>query len=174
MRIFLLSLTALFAPLLVVFIILRVDAGAWPPVGMPPPPHGLWLSTAVLLGVSATMHLALRSVRHDGIIRLRRCMILTTLLALAFLLNQARCWAIMLHGDIAHAAWRFAGFFYFFTVIHALHVIGGFAPLILVTARSFRNGYSRHRYNGVRFCTMYWHFLDGVWLVMFAAMILPG
>ncbi|MCZ6542722.1 MAG: cytochrome c oxidase subunit 3, partial [Planctomycetota bacterium] len=62
--------------------------------------------------------------------------------------------------------------FYVLTGVHALHVIGGLIPLAAVTIRSFRNRYSSTDHAAVRYCAMYWHFLDGVWIVLFATLML--
>jgi len=171
---FLASLTALFAPLLVSYLKLRLEAAVWPPPGMPPLPRGLWLSTAALLGVSGCLHAALRSVQHDGLLALRRWMLAAAALALTFLLSQALCWKQLLDHKFPMQAWQLAGLFTFFAALHAVHVTGGLAPLLLVMHRSLRGRYSRRHYDGVRLCAIYWHFLDAVWLVMFTAMMLPS
>jgi cytochrome c oxidase subunit 3 len=62
--------------------------------------------------------------------------------------------------------------FYMLTGLHAAHVIGGLALLAIVTVRAFCGRYSANAHAGVLYSTMYWHFLDGVWLVMFAVMLL--
>jgi cytochrome c oxidase subunit 3 len=174
MWLFLLSLAALFIPTLILYLILRSQSGQWPPAGMPPLPSALWLSTGLLVATSAAMHYGLWSVRHDGIVSLRRAMILAASLAVGFLACQAYCWAEFFQHSFPASQWRYAGFFYFFTTVHALHIIGGLVPLWLIMRNSLRNRYNRFRFSGVRYCTMYWHFLDAVWVVMFAVMIWPS
>lgn len=174
MWLFLISLAALFTPALILYLILRAQAGRWPPEGLPALPHALWLSTGLLLATSATLHFGLQSVRHDGLVGLRRALVATAALAVAFLLCQGYCWTIYMRNTFPASHWRYAGFFYFFTTVHALHIIGGLVPLGLVLRNSLQNRYNRFRFSGVRYCAMYWHFLDAVWVVMFAVMIWPA
>jgi cytochrome c oxidase subunit 3 len=51
-------------------------------------------------------------------------------------------------------------------------VVGGLVPLGLVTARAWRGGYTAGFHPGVEYTAMYWHFLDVVWLVLFAVLYL--
>ena len=61
---FLASLTMLFAGSLVAVVWVRISADQWPPAGAPALPRLLWLSTALLIGSSATIHSALVSIRR--------------------------------------------------------------------------------------------------------------
>ena len=173
MLLFLLSLATLFAPLLVIYLLIRSESAVWPPPGLPPLPAALWLSTACLVVLSGVLHAAVLAARAGERARLRTLLIAALVLTLGFLANQAFCWQQLL-SDLALQAWRVAGFFYFFTVIHALHVIGGVGPLVLVFANALRGRYGAQNFTGVRLCAMYWHFLDAVWVVMFCAMLWPS
>ena len=44
-------------------------------------------------------------------------------------------------------------------------------PMLAVTARSFGRGYSSEDHRGVTYLAMYWHFLDGAWVVLFLTLI---
>ena len=174
MWLFLASLAALFAPLLVVLLILRFELGGWPPPGMPALPAALWFSTGLLAALSGVMHVMLGAVRRDQVALLRRAVAAALPLALGFLICQAMCWRELLTETYPPALWRVAGFFYFFSILHALHIIGGFVPLLFVTRNTFRGDYNRHRCRGVHYCVMYWHFLGVVWFVMFCAIMIPS
>ena len=52
-------------------------------------------------------------------------------------------------------------------VAYGVRVVGGLLPLSWTTVRAFRGAYGAERSTGVLLCAMYWHFLDGVWLVIF-------
>lgn len=58
-------------------------------------------------------------------------------------------------------------------LIHAVHILGGLIPLNMLAVRVWRNHRmtSRDQHN-VRSCAMYWHFLEVVWLSMFAFLLL--
>ncbi len=165
------SLAGLFVPLLILFLWLRFRSPAWPPPEMPPFPALLWLSTGLLLAVSAVLQLSLSAARSERAFgMLRNNLLLANGLALAFLISQALSWSHYFASPIPRSAWTAATFFVFFLAIHALHALGGMVPLIFATVRTCRGSYTRHFHPGVRYCAIYWHFLDAVWLIMLTAM----
>ena len=62
-----------------------------------------------------------------------------------------------------------AGMVFALAFLHALHVVGGVAALLLVVIRTWNRFYDHERNWGIRFAAQYWHFLDLVWLMMLAA-----
>jgi len=172
MALFLLTLTVLFAASIAGYLVVRSRAEAWPPADMPELPAGLWVSTLVILASSGTMHGALLSVRRNAYGALIGCMLITTLLGVAFLVSQAAnwLWLIGIHATARTGLYMFM--FYALTGLHGLHVIGGLALLGTVTARAFLGRYTAEHHPGVTYATMYWHFLDVVWLVMFVLLFL--
>jgi cytochrome c oxidase subunit 3 len=179
MTLFLVSLAMLFAASIIGFVVIRVTAGdAWP-ANLPSLPWQLWLSTAVLVASSVSMQRALLAARAGRSVDLRRGLEITLVLAAVFLILQVWSWASWLTalgdrlgGEDAQAH-RFAlSGFYVLSGVHALHVIGGLVPMTVVTRRARRGRYSARRHGGVQYCAMYWHFLDGVWLTLFAALLI--
>lgn len=172
MIVFLISLGAFFVAGLIAFIVtVRLPATRWPPPQVPALPRTLWLSTGVLLVSGASMQLALWAARRAHGIALRISILLTTLLAAAFLASQWQSWRTFVRAGAAiDAPNLFIYGFYVLTAIHAAHVLGGVVPLVWVTVRSFRGRYAGGRYHGVWYCAMYWHFLGVVWLVLFAVL----
>ncbi|MGC4030861.1 MAG: cytochrome c oxidase subunit 3 [Tepidisphaeraceae bacterium] len=61
----------------------------------------------------------------------------------------------------------FYGLIMVLILIHALHVIGGMVSLGIIAWNGYHDRYDHENYAGVSHCVMYWHFLDGVWIVMF-------
>ena len=176
LRLFLLSLGVLFAVSVIGYLVIRLAPGAEPVGQLPPLPAGLWLSTAILLASSGTMQVALMAVREDRPRRLRSAMVATTLAGFAFLAVQLLCW-IEWAGSLAESLGQtqrvfLLTSFYVLTGLHAAHVIGGLIPLAVVTQRAFRNRYSSDDHAGVVYCAMYWHFLDGVWIVLFLTLLI--
>jgi heme/copper-type cytochrome/quinol oxidase subunit 3 len=173
MWLFFASLTTFFSPLLIIYAILRLRYPVWPPPGLVLPLPGFLAATALLIAVSIAMVVALHSIRADQRVAFGRWIIAAALLAAGFVAVQVANWFVMFEGRALEETWSAAGFLYFFTAIHALHVIGGIVPLIFITLRAVRGRYSRFRHTGVRFVAMYWHFIDAVWLVMLAAFFIP-
>lgn len=172
MWLFLASLTAIFAPLVVIQVIMRADAGVWPPPGLVIPTPGFLFSTALLLAISGTLHYACRAAAVDAAARLRLLINVALVLAIGFVASQIANWREVLDSTATEATWRYIAYLYVFTAIHALHVIGGVVPLTLTALRATQHRYTAARHAGIRYCTMYWHFLDGVWLVMLATIFL--
>lgn len=172
MVVFLFALGVLFTASLVAYLFIRARAAAWPPPGSPPLPAGLWASTGIILLCSVSIHTALRSVRRDRQGTLLGALLITLLLGLVFLVSQAVnwYWLMAIQGGVRNSLYLYT--FYCLTGLHALHVIGGLALLVVVSAKAATGRYSPAFYPGVRYAAMYWHFLDVVWLVMFVLIFL--
>jgi cytochrome c oxidase subunit 3 len=170
MAVLLASLTMLFAAGVVGYLVIRARAEAWPPPGVPSLPGGLWLSTVLILLSSATLHWAVDGIRHDDRRALRMGLTATAVLGLAFLASQTLSWFALVAAEGRPQANLYAFTFFVLTVLHALHVVGGLVPLGLVTARAWRGAYTRERHAGVEYTAIYWHYLGGVWLVLFAVL----
>ena len=170
MAVFLIALTVLFVGSLVAVVVVRLSAGAWPPAGAPAVPRLLWLSTALLVACSATVHAALRAIRRGDRDRLVRWLGATTVLALLFLGSQSLAWVGFF--DPATFGDNLYGFtFYLLTGLHAAHVVGGLVALGVGLVLAWRGAFSWAHHDGVRHIATYWHFLDGVWLVLFGFLL---
>lgn len=172
MWVFLSSLFGLFASLFVLILIQRNNAPRWP-IGVEHMPLGLWLATALLIGVSLTVQQALRSVRRDRSDSVRTWLVISGALIILFLGVQGLNWAALFSHPASDFARQYLALFYIFTIFHAAHVLGGLAPITWVTYRAFHNAYTRHHHSGIRNCALYWHFVDAVWLVMLPALFWP-
>lgn len=190
MIVFLITLAMLFAATMVGYVLiiarlktrdvagdplLGADAAPFP--DLPPLPSLLWASTVIMLVSSVTVHLARSFIRRDSQGGLRFMMLLTGALGVIFLGLQVICWSEWLQGvsalldDPQYRAYRFAMWgFVVLSVIHALHVVGGLIPLGIVAVKSFLGSYTAANHAGVAHLAMYWHFLDVVWIIMFATM----
>lgn len=188
MWIFLVTLSLLFASTLVLYAIFRIQHPQWRGPDAPPLPAGLWTSTIVLVLSSGTMSLAVQSIRRGRRTWFLSAMIATTVLGIVFLVMQYFNWrdlfdagfALKLRTDleptdpVAVARQMPYNHFYLMTGLHAVHVIGGIVPLVWVTLKGLMGYYRAEAHSGVRFCAMYWHFLDVVWLILFTVLILTG
>jgi cytochrome c oxidase subunit 3 len=174
MKILVLALSMLFAASILGYLVIRFRAPAWPPPGVPRLPGTLWISTLIIALSSFTMQAAVRAVRADRQRALRVGMLLTTLLALAFLVSQTLNWFALVAANLTARTNLYGFTFFMLTGLHAAHVIGGLIPLAIVTARAFRGRYSSAFRPGVEYCAIYWHFLAVVWVVLFALLELAG
>lgn len=178
MLLFLAALTVLFAGSLLVYTLIRtgVFGAKAAPLHTVQLPSALWISTGLMLAASFTLHLALASVRRERQRELRIYLLNTLILAVAFVLVQAPSMLILLsrHGQAIPQGMAAYGAIFFLVLVHALHVIGGLVPLAIVSRNAFAGRYDHESHEPVRNILLYWHFLDGVWLVMFALLWLLG
>jgi cytochrome c oxidase subunit III len=162
------SLGVLFVASLVGYLVTRNDSARWVTPGTPPPPAGLWLSTGLVLSISAALEGARRAARKNQLAVLPRRLMLGLALAVAFLCAQAFNWYTLSKVALAQEEPALIVFgFYLLTGLHAAHVIGGLIPLSLVLSHALDREYSSSRYEGLGLCTDYWHFLTIVWMVLF-------
>jgi cytochrome c oxidase subunit 3 len=171
MWIFLATLAVLFVAAIVGYLAVRIKATDWPPPGMPRLPAGLWLATLVLLGASATVHRSLRAIRQGERTASTRWLAATLGLAVVFLGVQSWNWWGLIRMRLTAGSNLYAFTFFMLTGLHAAHVLGGLVLLAVVAARSSRGRYGSGHHPGITYATMYVHFLDGIWLLLFAVMV---
>lgn len=170
MWLFLIVLAVLFVSTILGYLVVRLDNGSdFVPPNAPPPPPLLLASTAVLLLSSCTMQRALRFGR-EGDPRQGGMMVATSALALGFLGAQLLAWRELLAQNLGPTDNLYGWTFYVLTAIHAAHVLGGLPPLAITTWRASRGLYGPADHRGITYCAMYWHFLDGVWIVLYATL----
>lgn len=174
MKLFLVSLGILFAASLAAFLVIRIRADAWPPEGAPGMPFGLFISTPLLLASSATMWWGMRNIRAGNGGALSMGLLATLILGIAFLGIQAWAWSALYALELTARSNLYGFTFFMLTGLHALHVIGGLIPLTIATSRAFLNRYTAEDHAGVAHVAMYWHFLDGVWIALFAVLFLAS
>lgn len=173
LAIFLVSLAVLFAASLVAYWAVRMGKPEWA-AGMPALPTSLWVSTVVILVSSVTIQFALKAVRAGDLKGLTRFLNATTLLGAVFLALQLWAWWVMVGHDVTGEKTLYGFTFYMLTALHGVHVIFGLVPLAVTAFRSRGSAYTADAHEGVLMCAMYWHFLDVVWFVIFANLVVFG
>jgi cytochrome c oxidase subunit 3 len=165
------SMSVLFTASIVLYVWTRLINPIWKTPDMPDLPLGLFGSTLMIAGLSASMHRAVGDIRKNHTDSLLRDLWLAVAFAVAFLLGQALNWRTMapgLHANVPHPLYPFT--FYMLTGLHAAHVVGGFIPLGIVIGRARRRLYTSSEHEGVRLCRQYWDYLGVVWVVLMATL----
>lgn len=145
-----------------------LSAVAWQTVEVPPI---LWLNTLILLASSVTLVRSRQDfLAHDDT-GFRHWWGVTTILGVFFLVGQILAWRQLAAAGVYLATSASSSFFYIFTAAHALHLLGGIAGML---AGAFRRG--RHLAHGtaVEVVSIYWHFLDALWLCLFVLLLVEG
>jgi cytochrome c oxidase subunit 3 len=167
LRIFLAVATVVFS-LTVVTYADRMLAPDWRAL---PEPLVLWLNTALLIMSSIAFQRARNSAdrgRMDGV---KSGMLLAGGFAFAFLVGQFIAWR-QLVGLGYFAATNPANAFYFLvTALHAVHLLGGLVAWFRTSAKLRRGDALDKVRLSVELCTVYWHFLLIIWLLLFALLL---
>ncbi len=172
---FLVSEVALFGTLIVTYIFyLGKDV-----VG-PTPAEALSLSlvvctTACLLASSATIHVAERTLERGNQGGFLRWWLATIVLGVVFLAGTAFEWHDLIYRhDLTISRNLFGTTYYTLVGLHALHVSGGVTILLMVFGLALARQVTSANRAGVGLVSWYWHFVDGVWVVVFTVVYLLG
>jgi cytochrome c oxidase subunit 3 len=173
MLIFLGSWAMMFAALFFSYGFVRAKSVTWPPPGIPPLPVLLpALNTLILLLSSFTFARGLKELRRGRKRSFPWAVLATFALGALFLGLQFQVWISLWNAGLQTTSGLFGSVFYGLTTIHALHVAVGLLILGWVFVRSLQGRYSEHNHINIRLCTMFWHFVDGVWVLMFISLYL--
>jgi cytochrome c oxidase subunit 3 len=174
MRLFLVSLSVLFIAGVVGYLIIRGQGQISEPAEPIALPSGLWVSTAVLLVSGWTIHRANRQARSNETGSLKLYLGATFVLSVLFVGIQAPSLVALLgihRAALAEHSFNLYGISFALIGIHAAHVLGGMLPLGRLFARVWRGGVGRHLQPSIHLCAIYWHFLDVVWVALFALLL---
>ena len=174
------SITVIFLTLTSSFLYSRALSGA-PPIKLP---LIFLLNTAILLGSSATMHWAKKSYLDDDTPNYQRALGVTIILSLVFLVLQFTGWRELIRDNVFFQTHTSASYLYLISILHFLHVIAGlpFLALFLQAARTrmvdpvsvlvyFSDPEKRLK---LRLLTLYWHFLDALWIYLVVFFLVAG
>lgn len=139
---------------------------AWIPLEVP---RILWLNTLILIASSFTLaraHSRFSAKDDEGF---RHWWATTTVLGILFVAGQIIAWRQLAAQGIFLASNPSSSFFYVFTGAHGLHLLGGILALLYVQFRATRKV---ARGTAIEVVSMYWHFMDGLWVFLFLLLYL--
>ena len=145
----------------------RLQKGDWLHFDMP---QLFYISTAVIMLSSVTMNWALSSAKKNDFKNLKLASLLTLLLGITFIICQFAGWNVLYAQKIVFAG-KYSNasgsFFYVLTLMHLLHLVAGVIALFVVWIKSIQQKYTSENLLGVRLCSIFWHFLDILWIYLF-------
>lgn len=155
-----------FGGLFVYYFFVRI--GTWPPEELPPLLGSLVLvNTAILIVSSVTFHYAHEALEHDNRRRFLGLLATTLALGLVFLGGQVlEYYEFVTHEQFTLASGVFGTAFYGLTGLHGLHVALGVGGIAVLCWRALRGHYGPNRDTSVATVSLYWHFVDVVWLFL--------
>jgi cytochrome c oxidase subunit 3 len=168
LRVFLAVVAVVFSLLIVVYAD-RMGYGDWRSLS---DPWLLWLNTVVLVFASVTFEWARVSARRGQIDGVRVGLLTSGALTFIFLAGQIVVWRQLVASGYFAATNPAVAFFYLFTAVHGLHLVGGLVAWGRTTAKLWRGMGATEVRLSVELCAVYWHFLLFVWLVLFGLLLL--
>lgn len=142
------------------------------------------INTAVLLGSSLSMALAVYAAQHDRRQMLTVCLLLTAVLGAFFLSIKAMEYThdfeqhlvpgfgFSYEGADASRVQLFFVLYFVMTGLHAIHITIGIALMLVLAVLSWRGHYSSEHHAPVELSGLYWHFVDIVWVFLFPLLYL--
>jgi len=166
------SVAMLFTALSSAYIVRAGSSDDWVSLAMP---KVLLLSTALILISSVTMEMSRRNLRITVVAGYRRWLLITTVLGLGFLASQLVAWKQLTKQGVYLSSNPHSSFFYLLTAVHAVHLGCGLLALIFLWVRSMMMSVSKvtpRRQAVADAVTIYWHFMDALWIYLFLLLFL--
>lgn len=145
--------------------LVRQAAGNWQEYVVP---DIFYLSTAILLISSATLHYAYTTFKQQQFNHYRAFLIATFALGLTFVIMQYFGWQQLYNIGVPLDGNPSGSFFYVISGVHAVHVLGGIAALFVAAfhALSLKPELTEKRKTRFSLVVQYWHFVDILWLYL--------
>jgi len=173
MRFLLVSITMLFVTIGFAYHERAKAPAHWQQIQVPPL---LWLSTALILASTWTLELGRGAFERKNSLRYARWLELTVAIGVAFLASQVLALRELAGQGIYLRNNPHSSLYYVLTAAHGLHLIGGILALVYLLIKAsvrpevvlfdFRRQRSR-----AAAAALYWHFLAGIWLCLFLALL---
>lgn len=175
--IFILSEAALFGGLFGSYLYNMFPAPVWPPANTPagvPPLSAALILSVFLLSSSATIQMAEAKLEKGESGSFKKWLLFTMVLGAFFLAGQTIEWSKLIAEGFVVSTNAYGTFFYSITGFHGSHVLVGIVLQFFILILALRNKIERERSTIVKACGYYWHFVDGVWLVVLSLIyVLP-
>lgn len=168
--VFLVSESVIFLSFFAGYIVYKITTPNWLPAGV----SGLEIkdpaiNTVILVSSSFVIYLAERALQRHDLMKFRLFLLATMAMGSYFLVGQALEWNSLAFGFTSGV---FGGMFYLLTGFHGLHVFTGILLQLIIFVRSFIPGNYDSGHFGVNATSLFWHFVDVIWIVLFVLIYL--
>lgn len=162
--------STVFAILLAAYFFLRAASTAWPPPGVELPDLKTAVPASFLLWGSSLPIFAVEAAARRG-----RWGVVRAGLLVSWLMGATFVAITLKDFQALHFGWRdhaYGSIFYTIVGLHALHLVVGLSMSLVVQAKSWLGRYSPERHASLGVFSLYWHFVDLVWLAVFPSLFL--
>jgi cytochrome c oxidase subunit 3 len=184
MLLFITSEVMFFAGLFAAYFGVRASAPSWPPINpesIPPAPFHLEIlplvgpATIMLVLSSFTCQFAVWAIRRDDRTGFIRNIGVTFVIGIVFLIMQAIDYVELGHEGLTLSSGVYGTTYFTLTGFHGAHVFAGVIMLGVVLYRGMAGQFSARHHDAVEATSLYWHFVDVVWVLLFSLLyLLPG
>ena len=135
-------------------------------------PWLLWINTIILIFTSFVFHKAKNLSDKNEFEKAKNYLLLVGFLTFAFITGQLLVWQYYVNLGQYVSTNPANAFFYLFTALHGVHVLGGLFFWGKATTKLFTKNFSVLKIKqAIELCAIYWHFLLIVWFILFGLMI---
>ncbi len=167
------AVTMTFGALIAVFFVRSSSPQFWGHLAIP---KILWVNTAALLVSSLTLESARKALARNQQMNAHKLFAWTTGLACFFLIGQAVAWLQVLHSGVSLQNNAHSWFIFLFSGLHGLHIVVGIAGIAYLLARTREHAggpkYQMTTRAVTRGVSLFWHYLDLLWLLLFALLLI--
>ena len=140
----------------------------WPPADVHLAVGYSLVFTTILVASSFTCQWAVFKAEEGNVYAMRRWLTITFVMGLIFVLGQANEYRMQYAEENSIHSSPYGSVFYLTTGFHGLHVIGGLFAFIIVLVRSAVGTFTPEKATSAIVTSYYWHFVDVVWIGLFA------
>lgn len=169
MILFLISEVFLFGALFWTYYYLRIQNAVWPPAGVTLNMIPASINTVLLLSSSAVIWWGAGQIRKGNEKGLKSALIAVIVLGAAFLGVTLFEWSTESFRPWTSA---YGSIFYTLTGFHALHVLGGVLLMSSFLRRTLSHRFSASRFLAIEVGSLYWHFVDFIWIIVFTTLFI--
>ncbi len=164
---FIAVVTSLFALFLSAYL-MRMKLADWNPLAEP---KLLWLNTGLLVLASNAFQSTRGASKRGQLLTVKTGLLAGGVCTTLFLLGQLVAWQQLNAGGYFMTSNPANSFFYLLTALHGLHLLGGMWVWGRTTTRVLTGADAESVRLSVELCTVYWHYLLLVWIVLFALLL---
>ena len=166
------SIVMMFSALSSAYIV-RQAAGNWLEF---PLPSMFYVSTAVIILSSVALHFSYKGFVSGNAQQYKVLMLIAAFLGVAFLILQYQGWLALMEMGVPLRANPSGDFIYAISGLHAAHILGGLAALLIALIHAFGLKYKVTGARKLRFelTMIYWHFVDALWIYLFVFFLIQS
>lgn len=149
--------------------IVRQAEGNWTAFHLP---DIFWFSTLVILSSSFTMHWAYLSAKKGNAGHQKIALWLSMVLGIVFLICQWEAWINLVSQGIYLAGNPSGSFLYVISGLHGLHIVAGILLIVSSLLGVYRNVAPERNVFKMEIASIFWHFIDILWIYLFVFLLL--